>query len=212
MISKLARFTLVPMFAVALTSGVALAQDPPAEGEAAPTDGTGEAMPAETAAPAEAAPMESTGGDMGAAKKMWLGVDGGVLVPLLGDYPDAAGIGFGVHLTFSYSISPVLQATGRAGYHHHLAKNDITVSNIPVLAGVKYWFGKMFASAEVGLSNNRVKFGGASASKSKFASAIGVGYAMDKLEIRVGAFMPETAKTGDGIDLMATVGYNFMGF
>jgi hypothetical protein len=211
MISKLARFTLVPLFAVALTSGVALAQDPPAEGEAAPpAEGMTETAPPTEAAPVEAAPAEE--GGMAMEKKMWLGADGGLLVPLLGDYPDAAGIGFAVHLDFSYNVSPVLQATARAGYHHHLAKNEITVSNIPVLAGVKYWFGKMFASAEVGISNNKVKFGGASASKTKFASAVGVGYAMNALEIRVGAFMPETAKTGDGIDLMATVGYNFMGF
>ena len=59
---------------------------------------------------------------------------------------------------------------------------------------------------------NKVKFGGASASANKFAAAVGAGYTMGKLEIRVGAFMPEAAKAGDGLDLMATVGMNFAGF
>lgn len=211
MISKLARFTLVPLFAMSLASGAAWAQEtPPAEGGEMPAEGT-EAMPAaETAPTMEVAPAETMDGMTD--KKMWLGADVGLLVPLLGDYPDAAGIGFGGHLTFSYVLNTMMHVTARAGYHHHLAKNDITISNIPILAGIKYYFGAVYASAEVGLSMNKFKFGGASDSKTKFASAIGAGYTMGKLDIRVGAFMPETAKAGDGIDLMATVGMNFVGF
>lgn len=217
MISKLARFTLVPLFAVALTSGVALAQDPPAEGGEMPaTEGTGEAMPAEaTPAASESTPVDAM--DNTVMKKMWLGADVGLLVPLLGNYPDAAGFGFGGHLTFDYVMSPLLSVTARAGYHHHLAKSiggtDVTVSAIPILAGVKYSFGLVYASAEVGISMNKVKASpGGSASSNKFAAAVGAGYTMGKLDLRVGAFMPEAAKAGDGIDLMATVGFRFASF
>jgi len=209
MISKLARFTLVPLFAVSLASlasGAAWAQE---EGGEMPAEGT-EAAPMEAAPATEAAPMETM--DAGMDKKMWIGADAGILVPVLGNYGDAAGIGFAGHLTFSYVLSPMMHVTARAGYHHHLAKNEITVTNIPILAGIKYYFGMIYASAEVGLSMNKVKFGDASASQNKFASAVGVGYTMGKLDIRAGAFMPSTADAGDGIDIMATVGMNFAGF
>lgn len=213
MISKLARFTLVPMFAVALASGVALAQDPPAEGEGAPAEGTGEAMPAEATPAAETAPMESSGGDMAMEKKMHLGADVGAAIPILTPYSDGAGIGFGGLLRFEYVLSPMLHVTARAGYIHHLAKNSVTFSQIPILVGAKYFFGQVYGAAEVGFSMNKAKLdGGGSASENKFASGVAGGYMMGKLDIRVGLNMPNTAKAGDGFDILATVGFNFAAF
>ncbi len=81
-------------------------------------------------------------GFINAQGKMALGVQGGIALPM-GDFGDAYDMGFGGTATFAYHINPMLDITGSIGYLTWSGKDlDYTFSSVPVLAGVRYYFGQ----------------------------------------------------------------------
>jgi len=124
-----------------LVSFAAQAQDAPAGGEATP------------AAPPPAAVAVSTGA------KGLVGVDVLAAFPF-GNLADGAGIGFGGLVRGEYGVMPQLNVTARIGYVHHLAKNEITFSEIPIWLGAKYGFtDQIYGAAEIGLVHAKASFG-----------------------------------------------------
>lgn len=94
-----------------------------------------------------------------AQSKIAASVQGTVSFPT-GDFGDGAGTGFGVTGTFIYSVSPMLDVTGSVGYLKWGTKEsipgyEISFSDIPILVGLRYTFGKgqflPYGTAEVGL-------------------------------------------------------------
>lgn len=74
--------------------------------------------------------------------KIAIGANGGVFLPM-GDFGDGYDMGFGGNAIFVYHLQPNLDITGSAGYQTWSGKNaDYTFSSIPVLAGIRYFFGK----------------------------------------------------------------------
>lgn len=159
-----------------------------------------------------------------------LGVDGALVFPT-GDWSDVAGIGIGGLVAGRYHIDPNLALTGRVGYIHHMSKDqlglDITTSEIPVLAGVKYYFDDMegpYVAGEFGWVSMRVKMSGEimgqsfdeSDSEGRFGMTLGGGYEVSNVDFRGQLFMPNLLGRDDGEDtqmgLMLNVGYRFMEF
>lgn len=83
-------------------------------------------------------------GFINAQSKMAVGVQGGIAIPM-GDFGDAADLGFGGQGNFAYKVSPNLQVTGSVGYLYWSYKTDGdfasgSFSSVPVLAGIRYTF------------------------------------------------------------------------
>ncbi|GIV45990.1 MAG: hypothetical protein KatS3mg036_0808 [Ignavibacterium sp.] len=127
-----------------------------------------------------------------AQSKMGASVQGLVSFPT-GDFGDGAGTGFGATGTFTYSVSPMLDVTGSVGYITWGAKETIpgieaSSSDIPILVGLRYAFGKgqflPYVSAETGLHLLSSKVSGSflgisfeeSDSQTKFGVSPGAGF------------------------------------
>ncbi len=112
---------------------------------------------------------------------------GGLTFPT-GDFGDLYDTGFGLKGTFEYPISPGLGITGTTGYLHWSTSEtffgeslDITTTSIPLLGGVRYYFGAgdllPYVNAELGLHILSVKaeLFGESESESETEFGFGVG-------------------------------------
>jgi len=199
-------------------SGVAIAQDAPAD-PAAGGDATGGAAATEPAAPPAGGPAAPEAA--APAKKMTIGADLAFVLPL-SDYSDAADFAIGGLGRFEYAVNDLISATARVGYIWNSTKTDgFSLGMIPVMVGGSYKIGTSGLSAygELGLTNIRVSVdaGGISASdsKTKFAVGAGVGYQKDKIKARAGFWMPGSLDNGNGgtttlMSLMASVGYDFV--
>ena len=131
-----------------------------------------------------------------------------------------------------YHLDPNLALTGRVGYIQHLKKTvepfDITSSEIPVLAGVKYYFDDMegpYLGAELGLfsafepscqANSGVCSMDESDSASRFGMTFGGGYEVSNVDLRAQLVMPNVIGREDSEDMqmgiMFNVGYRFVEF
>ena len=149
-----------------------------------------------------------------AQSKMAVGAQGQVAVPL-GDFGDGYKTGFGAQGTFAYHINPMLDVTGSVGYLTWSGKEaDYTFSSVPVLAGVRYYFGKdkfnPYVTGELGI--HFVTFdvpsvvipgfgtiGGGSSSDSYFGFGAGVGFLYElnpKLNLDVAAKFNSISSSG----------------
>jgi opacity protein-like surface antigen len=126
-----------------------------------------------------------------AQSKMAVGLQAGVAVPL-GDFGDGYKTGFGGQGTFAYHLNPMFDVTASVGYLTWSGKDaDYKFSSVPVLAGVRYYFGKdnfnPYLAGELGI--HFVTFdvptivipgygtiGGGSESKSYFGFGAGAGF------------------------------------
>ena len=157
-----------------------------------------------------------------------------VVMPL-GDWGDAAGLGFGATLNYEYALTDAFGITGRLGYIHHLGTEvegvsgvDINTTEIPVLAGVKYEFvPNIFAQAELGLWHVSYNFseGTSPDAVNDFGLTVGAGYELGNLAFGLQYIMPNAFGKSDieldGVKLgkedalsglMFNLGYTFMGF
>ncbi len=144
-------------------------------------------------------------GFINAQGKMAVGVQAGVAIPM-GDFGDGYKMGFGGQGNFAYHINPMLDATGSIGYLTFSGKEaDYTFSDVPVMLGVRYAFGKgnfnPYASGELGLHFSSFSvpevvipgfgtIGGGSVSSTDFGIAVGVGFLYQlspKLDLDVNA-------------------------
>jgi hypothetical protein len=168
----------------------------------------GEEMPAEGG---EGAPME----EMGTDKKMSLGADGAIVLPL-GNFGDVAGLGIGALLKFGFSVSEAIMITARAGYIHHLAKDvggtDFKYAQVPIMVGGKYMFGDAYGAAEIGMVRASIDVGAGSASETNLAFGVGGGYMVGDLDLRLSFNMIDLGHAGDSQELMINVGYDFAHF
>ncbi|MBE0539709.1 MAG: outer membrane beta-barrel protein [Ignavibacterium sp.] len=94
-------------------------------------------------------------GFINAQSKMAFGLQAGVAIPL-GDFGDGYDLGFGGQGTFAYHINPMFDVTGSVGYLTWSGKADgVTFSSVPVLVGVRYYFGQdkfnPYVSGELGM-------------------------------------------------------------
>ncbi|MEK6606124.1 MAG: outer membrane beta-barrel protein [Myxococcota bacterium] len=206
--SKLSSLFLLA--AVGAAPAVAIAQDE----EAAPA--------AEEGAPAEAAGEPASEGEAMAepTTKMTLGADGAIAVPF-GNLGDGAGIGIGALVRFEYDVNADMAATGRLGYIHHLAKNDVTFSEIPIMAGLKYALsGPLYGAGEVGIVHTKaeacVTILGTetcgTGSDDNLALGVGAGYEMGELDLRAQLNILDLGHAGDSTEIGLNVGYNFTHF
>ena len=131
-------------------------------------------------------------GFINAQGKMAIGFNGGIALPM-GDFGDLYSMGFGGSALFVYHISPNADITGSAGYLTWSGKDsfsDYKFNSIPVLAGVRYSFGKgkfnPYVSGELGVHFTTVDVpeivilgitvSGGSASDTFFGFGAGVGF------------------------------------
>ncbi len=191
--------------ALVLAPVAAFAQTPP---DGAPPAAAEPAAPAPAPAPAAAA----TGG----AANL-LGVDVAIGVPL-GNFGDAAGIGFGPLVRFEHNLIPKLNLTGRVGFIYHLGKDvgtaTITYTEIPVLVGAKYDVtDAIYGAAEIGVirTGASVKIGGTTGSSSdtNLGLTLGGGYKLNAIDIRAGLHILDLGHAGDSMELVVGAGYNF---
>ena len=123
-----------------------------------------------------------------AQNKMYLNVGGNVLLPM-GDFGDAANLGFGGTAQFEMEFMPQLLGTAQAGYiMWGTDVDDVDFSAIPVMVGAKYYFmptGGFYGHGQLGLyflsfnyptvQTPLGSFGG-STTDSEFALSLGAGY------------------------------------
>jgi hypothetical protein len=149
-----------------------------------------------------------------AQSKMALGVQGQVAIPL-GDFGNGYKTGFGAQGTFAYHINPMLDVTGSVGYLTWSGKEaDYKFSSVPVLAGVRYYFGKdkfnPYVAGELGIHFTSVDipsvtipgfgtYGGGSASNSYFGFGAGAGFLYQlgpKLDLDISAKFNSISSSG----------------
>lgn len=151
--------------------------------------------------------------------KIAVGVQGGVAIPM-GDFGDGYDMGFGGTGTFAYHVNPMLDVTGSVGYLTWNGKVDgISLSSIPILAGVRYYFGQgkfhPYVAGELGIhfTSSKVEFFGVSVSgsSSDFGFGAGAGFLYQlgpKLDLDVNAKFSSIATSGSSssfINIMAGV-------
>ena len=203
--------TLIVALTLSALTGTAMADDPPAGGDAggggdASGGGGGDASGGGDATPA------GGGGDAAApaagGKTKTLGADGVFVLPL-GDYADASNAAIGAMGRFEFGLNPALAITVRAGLLYTLAKDPIdSILMIPVHAGAKYSIGTsgLFVQGELGLTHVRVSPG--SVTRTKFSFEAGAGFQKGKLNARAGFYRIQDDTALQGI--MASVGFDFV--
>jgi hypothetical protein len=223
MVHRIVQVALASLLTSTLAAGAAWAQDEPAGGDSG--DGTTEPAGDGTTEPAaggEAGGEAGGGGEMAPAaeapKQLRFGVAGILAIPI-GDYADGAGIGIGVSGGALYAMSPKLALAGNVGFVYHLAKNDSTVIEIPILAGVRFMvIPKLALGADTGVNIMRfsIDFAGETQSETRTRIPLGLhaGYMInDNLIAGGGLFVPNLLLTDEGEDtlmeIFAYVGYMF---
>ncbi|MDB4936536.1 MAG: hypothetical protein JWP87_3508 [Labilithrix sp.] len=132
------------------------------------------------------------GGDSGDEKKIGIGVEAQVLIPI-GDLGDVSGPLIGPLVRFGYRVTPPLELTVRTGYLFGLSKElsanvSTSLSIIPIWAGARYFFMEpqagLYGAAEIALNlgTQKVDFGGISGSTgfTRLGFNVGAGYVISK--------------------------------
>ncbi|OQB16452.1 MAG: hypothetical protein BWY17_01779 [Deltaproteobacteria bacterium ADurb.Bin207] len=149
-----------------------------------------------------------------------LGGDAAVFMPI-GNLGDGVGPMLGALLKLEVPVNPGLEVTGRAGYLYGLEKNDCcSMSDIPIWAGVRYFFDGSFENAYVGgelglnMVTAKVEVMGvsASASDTDFGAGLSVGFKPGDLDVRGTFSMLDLGHAGDSMLVGASVGYTFTHF
>jgi hypothetical protein len=179
------------------------------------------------------APAES-GGGASDDKKMGLGVEAQFMLPV-GDFGDATGPQIGPIVRFGYRVIPALELTARTGYLFGIGKTppnvpagadaSISVSNIPIWLGARYFFmdapAGFYGAAElaINLMTTHVSAGPISDSKglTREGFNVGAGYVISKdlpIDIRaqfsyLNLLGTETGETG-AYAIGISAGYTFM--
>lgn len=123
-----------------------------------------------------------------AQSKIGVSVQGGIGLPM-GDFGDAYDMGFGGFATGTYTLNPNLDIIATVGYFTYNNKviDDATFSAIPILGGVRYYFGKdkfrPYVTGMAGIYSCKAKmtiFGfDVSATSSDFGFAAGGGFLLE---------------------------------
>jgi len=140
-------------------------------------------------------------GFINAQSKMAFGLQAGVAIPT-GDFGDGFDMGFGGQGNFAYHINPMLDVTASVGYLTWSGKTDgFTFSTVPVLAGVRYYFGKdkfkPYVAAELGMHFTSSEY-----------EYLGVSYSSSDSYFGFGAGAGFLYKMGPNLDLDVNAKYN----
>jgi outer membrane protein with beta-barrel domain len=148
-------------------------------------------------------------GQAKAADTMRVGIELALPLPLL-DWDNVAGFGFGGFGKFEFFFNPNMGIGARIGYLHHLEKNGVTASELPIILSFKYLadFG-LYGEAGFGIGRMAAKAGGLSADEWKAELLLGVGYEIFGLNLGVNAWWPSVGDFGDIMALMFTVGWSY---
>ncbi len=139
-----------------------------------------------------------------AQAKFGIGLDGQLPI---GNFGDFHNFGFGGSLKVNYTIDPMLDLTGSAGYISFGGKNNISNADIiPVLAGIEVKFGQsmVYGSAQLGAG-----FGTKSGSKTAFTYAPGIGYKFSPNLDLLAKYTGYSAKGGTNNTIGLRLGYTF---
>lgn len=135
---------------------------------------------------------------MSANAQLKLGVSGGLALPM-GDFGDAAKMGFGGGVSGKYMLNEKMALGLGVGYYSFSAKDDaggsdLSFSIMPITAIFNYYLAtegfKPYVGADLGFYSFKTKFMGISASVSKlgFAPTVGFAYGLsDKMDLDVNA-------------------------
>jgi hypothetical protein len=130
--------------------------------------------------------------------KMHVGAQVGLSVPM-GNFGDAANLGFGVLGNFYYGINQNIDITGTVGYESWGSDvSGVSFSNVPILAGIRYYFQRSqltpYGVAEIGINNfsasySNSYFGSYSATSTDFGLNLGGGflYSLGNMDLDVNA-------------------------
>lgn len=145
-----------------------------------------------------------------------IGLDAGLEVGMpMGDFADAASMGFGGSIKMIYPINEQMDATGRIGYTMWTEEVDgLTWWTVPIMAGGRYKMTpEFYGMAEVGMTmiGYKIDIAGFTAddSETDLSFSVGAGYLMNQLDFSVfyNSIMMEE-ENADNIVLR--VGYKFM--
>lgn len=126
------------------------------------------------------------------------------------DWADGAGLGLGGLVKVEFAVLDTIGVGFRAGYIHHLEKNDITWGEIPLIVSGKYKtpFG-LFGELGLGMFVHRVDTSVGDDSKTKFGFTIGVGFELLDFSIAANFWAPKADDLDKVFGLLFTVGYRF---
>ncbi|NMB74064.1 MAG: hypothetical protein GYA21_02910 [Myxococcales bacterium] len=124
------------------------------------------------------------------------------------DWADGAGLGLGGMVKVEFAVLDTIGVGFRAGYIHHLEKNDITWGVIPLVVSGKYKtpFG-LFGELGLGMFVHRVDTPMGDDSKSKFGFTVGVGFELLDFSVAANFWAPKSDDMDKIIGLLFTVGY-----
>jgi hypothetical protein len=170
--------------------------------------------PAYSMAPGTASSGEDT--------PMTVGVDFANVFPV-GNFEDAANIGFGSLFRFEYNIneSP-LAVTTRTGYLWHNSKDvgpaTVSFSQVPLLTGLKYSlpFAPIYVAGELGAviatTSTERDFGGdTDNTETNLGFSAGWGYELGTLDVRLSLNFLDVSNMADAMTIGFTIGINVWG-
>jgi hypothetical protein len=148
---------------------------------------------------------------------------GAALAPDLpvGNFANAFVFGIGATVNFDYAVHPHVQIIGRTGYVHHLPKSglDVSLGALPIWGGARYTFGIGEGAYLEGNMGPTILFARAtvngitvSDSDTKFATSLGGGYRVGKLDVGARLIFWDLGHASDSMALMATAGFTFASF
>jgi hypothetical protein len=137
-----------------------------------------------------------------------VGADLALTLPM-SDWGDQAGLGIGGMGRVALSFMTDLGVVGRIGYIHHLEKNGITSSILPILVGLKYdiAFG-LGAELLMGMNRWSIEGGGGEITEWEFGMMLGAYFELMGIQVGANLFVPELAEIDNAFGLMFTAGFH----
>lgn len=219
MVHRIVQFALASLLTTTLAAGAAWAQDEPAGGEEPAGDDAagegGDEAGGEAGGEAAGGMEEGGGGEMAPAeapKKIRFGVAGVLAIPISpSEFTDFTGIGIGALVGVLYGMNEKLALAGHAGLIYHLPKEDVTLMEIPILAGVRYMvIPKLALGVDTGINIMRTSIdveGAESQTNTRIPLAISAGYMIGgNLMVSGVLWIPNLLLRDEGEDMAMEIG------
>ena len=139
---------------------------------------------------------------------------GGAFHLPVGDFGDAAGIGFGAFGSYVFALNPQLELVGTLGLIYHLPKEvapdvDFQLIQIPILAGVRFHVtDPIYVNGQIGLNFARLSADSmgvsASETETELAMLIGGGYEIGKIDVAANLMISSLDNIDESLGIMLT--------
>jgi hypothetical protein len=133
-------------------------------------------------------------------------------------YKQSVGPGLGALAGFELEASPSIALTGRGGYISHMQRGDYGRSLVPILGGLKFtsYGTSLYIAGEAGRVRVRDRYEGDDTTVSdrraiKTAWGLGVGSAVDRLDLRVSMHVWDAAKASDNVTIDVSLAFMLFG-